>query len=247
MLSSDMNLMNNNINHNVSLVYPKNVVIPNVETEDSKGNRRVKDIFSTLNDARIIICDGEVNDMMASIVIGQLLHLANESDTAPINMYINSPGGSITAGLAIFDTMMSVKCPVNTVGMGMCASMGAFLLAAGNLTGEAQVLPNCEVMIHQPLGGYQGQATDIEIHANRILKMKKDLIAYLAYFASTNENSIIAKLPTVEERLARMAEDCERDNFLTAEEALEYGLVSKILKLSKHKKCYDEMITQGYL
>lgn len=228
-------------------IMPKNIVIPNVETEDEKGNKRVKDIFSTLNDARIIMVDGEVNDLMASVVCGQLLQLSSASETDPIYMYINSPGGSITSGLAIFDTMMSVKCPVITIGLGMCASMGAFLLSAGNLTGGAKVLPNCEVMIHQPLGGYQGQATDIDIHARRILKMKEDLTAHLAYFCDQNKNSLIGSMSTTEEKLERLKMDCERDNFMTAEQALEYGLVSEILLLPRHKAALEKMKDSGFI
>lgn len=128
---------------------PSNIVIPNVGTTDENGAKTVKDIFSTLHDARIIMCDGEVNDTMASVVVGQLLHLSYEDEKAPIHMYINSPGGSITAGRAIFDAMLYIKCPVITIGLGMCASMGSFLLAAGNLTGGAKILPGTEVMIHQ--------------------------------------------------------------------------------------------------
>lgn len=228
-------------------VMPRNIVIPNVETEDEKGNKRVKDIFSTLNDARIIMVDGEVNDLMASVVCGQLLQLSSASETDPIYMYINSPGGSITSGLAIFDTMMSVKCPVITIGLGMCASMGAFLLSAGNLTGGAKVLPNCEVMIHQPLGGFQGQATDIDIHAKRILKMKEDLTAHLAYFCDQNKNSTIGRMETTEEKLERLKMDCERDNFMTSEQALEYGLVSEILLLPRHKTALEKMKEKGFI
>lgn len=226
---------------------PNNIVIPNVESEDEQGNKRVKDIFSTLNDARIIMVDGEVNDLMASVVCGQLLQLSSASETDPIYMYINSPGGSITSGLAIFDTMMSVKCPVITIGMGMCASMGAFLLSAGNLTGGAKVLPNCEVMIHQPLGGFRGQATDIDIHAKRILKMKEDLTAYLAYFCSQNKHSLVGRMNTTEEKIERLRIDCERDNFMTAEEAYNYGLVSEILLLPRHKATLEKMKAEGFI
>lgn len=240
-------LINTVRNFNDTTIMPKNIVIPNVETEDEKGNKRVKDIFSTLNDARIIMVDGEVNDLMASVVCGQLLQLSSASTTDPIYMYINSPGGSITSGLAIFDTMMSVKCPVITIGLGMCASMGAFLLSAGNLTGGAKVVPNCEVMIHQPLGGYQGQATDIDIHARRILKMKEDLIAHLAYFCDQNKNSLIGKMNSTEEQLERLKIDCERDNFMTAEQALEYGLVSEILLSPRHKTALEKMKAQGFI
>lgn len=225
---------------------PKSIVIPNVRTVDDRGNVTVKDIFSTLNDARIIMCDGEVNDLMASVVCGQLLQLSNDDSKEPIYMYINSPGGSITAGMAIFDTMMHVDCEVITVGLGMCASMGAFLLAAGNLTGGATALPECEVMIHQPLGGYRGQATDIAIHSKRILDMKENLIAYLAYFASQNKDSIIGKMTTTQEKLDKVREDCERDRFLTAQEALEYGILSKIITSDRRKKALEEMSKFGF-
>lgn len=228
-------------------INPQDVVIPNVETEDDRGNRRVKDIFSTLNDARIIICDGEVNDFMASVVTGQLLQLDAVGEGKDIFMYINSPGGSITAGMEIFDTMMSIKSPVITIGMGMCASMGAFLLSAGNLTGGAKALPNCEIMIHQPLGGYQGQATDFKIYANRMEQMKSHLTAHLAYFCNQNKNSIIGQMETTEEKLARLFDDCERDNFMTAEEALDYGLISEIQLSPKHYKFINDMRELGFI
>lgn len=238
-----------NLGKGITSIYngPKNIVIPNVETEDERGNRRVKDIFSTLNDARIIMVDGEVNDLMASVVCGQLLQLGSTSKKDPIYMYINSPGGSVTAGLAIFDTMLSVECPVETIGMGMCASMGAFLLSAGNLTGGAKVLPNCEVMIHQPLGGFQGQASDMKIHAQRLEDIKELLTAHLAYFCHTNKDSYIGRMESVEEKLKQLHKDCDRDNFMTAEEALEYGLVSEIYLFPKHKKSLTEMKELGFL
>lgn len=226
---------------------PKSVVIPNVESEDEHGNKRVKDIFSTLNDARIIMCDGEVNELMASVVTGQLLQLSSADEKEPIYMYINSPGGSVTAGLAIFDTMMSVKCPVITVGMGMCASMGAFLLSAGNLTGGAKALPNCEVMIHQPLGGCQGQATDMEIHVKRIIEMKKVLTNHLAYFCHKNKDSEVGRLATTEEKIEKLKADCERDNFMTANEAFDYGLISEVLLAPRHEEAIKEMNELGFL
>lgn len=244
-----MNYINRELFNGVTSIYkrPSNIVIPNVETEDERGNRRVKDIFSTLNDARIIMVDGQVDDLMASVVCGQLLQLENASSTEPIYMYINSPGGSVTAGLAIFDTMLSVKCPVVTIGMGMCASMGAFLLSAGNLTGGAKALPNCEVMIHQPLGGYQGQASDMHIHAKRLDDIKNTLTAYLAYFCHVNKDSLVGKMATTEEKLAQLHKDCDRDNFMTAEEALAYGLISEIYLFPRHKKALTEMKDLGFL
>lgn len=188
-------------------------IIPNVITNE--GNReRVADIYSTLLEKRIIFVQGEVRDEMANIIVAQLLFLESEDPTSPITLYINSPGGSVTAGLAIKDTMDYVQCPVHTVGMGSCASMGAFLLASGE-KGNRYVLPNTSVMIHQPLGGFQGQATDIEIHAKRILDIKKVLTDYLAEYSG---------LP-----VEQVADMCERDNFLTAKEALEYGFVDKII------------------
>lgn len=189
------------------------MLIPNVITNE--GNReRVADIYSTLLEKRIIFVQGEVRDEMANTIVAQLLFLESEDPTSPITLYINSPGGSVTAGLAIKDTMDYVQCPVHTVGMGSCASMGAFLLASGE-KGNRYVLPNTSVMIHQPLGGFQGQATDIEIHAKRILDIKKVLTDYLAEYSG---------LP-----VEQVADMCERDNFLTAKEALEYGFVDKII------------------
>lgn len=189
------------------------MLIPNVITNE--GNReRVADIYSTLLEKRIIFVQGEVRDEMANTIVAQLLFLESEDPTSPITLYINSPGGSVTAGLAIKDTMDYVQCPIHTVGMGSCASMGAFLLASGE-KGNRYVLPNTSVMIHQPLGGFQGQATDIEIHAKRILDIKKVLTDYLAEYSG---------LP-----VEQVADMCERDNFLTAKEALEYGFVDKII------------------
>lgn len=188
--------------------------IPNVISQE--GNReRVADIYSTLLEQRIIFVQGEVRDEMANAIVAQLLFLESLDPTEPITLYINSPGGSITAGMAIKDTMDYIKCPVHTVGIGSCASMGAFLLCSGE-KGYRSVLPNTEVMIHQPLGGYQGQATDIEIHTKRILEMKEKLTEYLADYSNVD--------------LEQMKDMCERDNFLKAEEALSYGLVDKIIK-----------------
>ena len=223
----------------------KNIVIPQVETPDEHGTKRIKDIFSTLNDSRIVMIDGEIDNLTSSVVCGQLLQL-DEVSHDDIFIYINSPGGSITAGMAIFDTMMNVRSRVNTIGMGMCASMGSFLLAAGMLTGTAAALLNSEIMVHQPLGGFKGQATDFEIHANRIIKSKKRLTAYLAYFCSQNKNSFIGRMETTEEKINQLTKDCERDNFMTATEAVEYGLISRIHLTQRHKELIDGMTTLGF-
>lgn len=194
---------------------PRNSVIP-VVIENEGRIERSFDIFSRLLRDRIIMLTGEVNSAMAATVTAQLLFLDSESNEEPITLYINSPGGSIVDGMAILDTMNHVKAPVHTVSMGMSASMGAFLLSQGE-PGHRYALPNSEIMIHQPLGGFQGQATDIDIHAKRIIKMKEKLTKMLA--DSTNGKTD----PAV------MWDNCERDNFLDPEEALEMGLIDKIL------------------
>ena len=170
------------------------------------------DIYSRLLKDRIIFLVGEINDTNASIVISELLFLDNESND-DIYLYINSPGGSITAGMGIYDTMQFVNSNVITIGIGLCASMGAFLLACGD---KRYILSNTEVMIHQPLGGAEGQATDIKIAAERIIKLKEKL------------NSILAK--RTGKTIKKIYQDTERDNFLDAKEALEYGLVDAIIK-----------------
>ena len=176
-------------------------------------SERSYDIFSRLLEDRIIFLGEEVNDVSANLVVAQLLFLENEDPEKDISLYINSPGGSITAGMAIYDTMQYIKCDVSTICIGMAASMGAFLLSSG-AKGKRFALPNSEIMIHQPLGGFQGQATDIKIHADRIIKIKSDLNRILA------ENT--GKPLEIIER------DTERDNFMTAQQALEYGLIDKI-------------------
>ncbi len=191
----------------------KNITMPYV-IEQSGGVERTYDIYSRLMKDRIIFLSGEVNDEMANIIVGQLLFLQAEDANADITIYINSPGGSITAGMAIYDTMNYISCDVNTVVVGMAASMGAFLLSAG-AKGKRFALPNSEVMIHQPLGGAQGQVTEMEISLNRIVKMKEKLNKILA--ANSNHN------------LKRVQKDTERDHFMSAEEALDYGLVDKII------------------
>ena len=187
--------------------------VPYVVEQTSRGERSY-DIFSRLLNDRIVFLSEEVNDANASLVVAQLLYLEAQDPEKDIQFYINSPGGSVTAGMAIYDTMQYVKCDVSTICIGMAASMGAFLLSSG-AKGKRIALPNAEIMIHQPSGGAQGQVTDIQIHAQRILDMKKRLNAILA--ANTGK--------TVEQITA----DCERDHFLTAEEAKEYGIVDKVI------------------
>ena len=186
-----------------------NSMIPYVIEQTSRGERSY-DIFSRLLKDRIIFLSDEVNDVTASLVVAQLLFLDSEDPDKDINLYINSPGGSITAGMAIYDTMQYTKADVSTICVGMAASMGAFLLSAG-AKGKRFALPNSEIMIHQPLGGTQGQATDIQIHAERIIKMKDKLNRMLA------ENT--------GKPLEVIQRDTERDNFMSADEALKYGLI----------------------
>lgn len=189
-------------------------IIPTVISKTMEGERAY-DIFSLLLNERIILLTGEINDSTAASVVAQLLYLSSKDSKKDIYLYINSPGGSITAGMAIYDTMNFIKCDVSTICVGMCASMGAFLLSGGK-KGKRYALPNSEIMIHQPLGGGQGQATDISIMANRLLKVKKRLNSILA----TNTNK----------SLDLIENDTERDHFLDAEEALEYGIIDKIIE-----------------
>ena len=192
-------------------------LVPMVVEQTSRGERSF-DIYSRLLQDRVIFLSDEVNDVTASLVVAQLLFLESQDPDKDIVLYINSPGGSITAGMAIYDTMNYIKCDVSTVCVGMAASMGAFLLAAG-AKGKRLALPNSEIMIHQPLGGMQGQATDIKIHADRIIRMRRTL------------NEILAKQTgrPVEE----IERDTERDNFLTAEEAKAYGLIDEVIDKRK--------------
>lgn len=191
----------------------KNYTIPYV-IEQSNGYERTYDIYSRLMKDRIIFLSGEVNDEMANIIVGQLLFLQAEDENADITIYINSPGGSITAGMAIYDTMNYIKCDVCTVVIGMAASMASFLSSSGT-KGKRFALPNSELMIHQPLGGAQGQVTEMEISFNRILKMKEKL------------NKILAE--NTKQRVTKIEKDTDRDNFMSAQEALDYGLIDKIL------------------
>ena len=188
-------------------------LVPYVIEQTSRGERSY-DIYSRLLKERIIFLGEEVNDTSASIVVAQLLFLEAEDPEKDIQIYINSPGGSVTAGMAIYDTMQYVKCDVSTICIGMAASMGAFLLAGGT-KGKRMALPNAEIMIHQPSGGSQGQATEIEIAAKHILRTKEKLNKILA--ANTGRDYEV------------IAADTERDNWKTAQEALEYGLIDKVI------------------
>ena len=189
-------------------------IVPTVVDKTADGERSY-DIFSLLLNERIIILNGEINDTTSSLIVAQLLYLSSKNPNKDISLYINSPGGSITAGMAIYDTMNFIKCDVSTICIGMCASMAAFLLAGGK-KGKRYALPNSEIMIHQPLGGGQGQATDISIIANRLINVKKRL------------NSILAK--NTGQPLEVIEKDTDRDHFLTPEDALNYGLIDKIIE-----------------
>ena len=188
-------------------------LIPYVIEQSSRGERSY-DIYSRLLKDRIIFLGEEVNDVTANLIVAQMLHLEAEDPGKDIQLYINSPGGSVTAGWAIYDTMNYIKCDVSTICMGMAASMGAFLLAGGT-KGKRMALPNAEIMIHQPSGGAQGQATEINIVAEQILKTRQRLNEILA--ANTGKP------------LEIIAQDTERDNYMTAQEAREYGLVDKVI------------------
>ncbi|MBO5165958.1 MAG: ATP-dependent Clp endopeptidase proteolytic subunit ClpP [Lachnospiraceae bacterium] len=188
-------------------------LVPYVVEQTSRGERSY-DIFSRLLKERIIFLGEEVNETTASLVVAQLLFLEAEDPDKDINLYINSPGGSVTAGMAIYDTMQYIKCDVSTICIGMAASMGAFLLAGGT-KGKRMALPNAEIMIHQPLGGAQGQATEIEIAAKHILYTKEKLNRMLAENTGKDYEIIAA--------------DTERDNWKSAQEALEYGLIDKVI------------------
>ena len=188
-------------------------LVPYVVEQTGNGERSY-DIYSRLLKDRIIVLSDEVNDATASIIVAQLLFLESEDPDKDIYFYINSPGGSVTAGMAIYDTMNYIKCDVSTICIGLAASMGAFLLSS-SAKGKRLSLPNSEIMIHQPLGGAKGQATDVEIHAKWLLKTKEKLNAILAKNTGKSVDTVAA--------------DTERDNFMSAEEALEYGLIDKII------------------
>jgi len=188
-------------------------LVPMVVEQTSRGERSY-DIFSRLLKERIIFLNGQVEDNMANLIMAQMLFLESEGPDKDIYLYINSPGGVVTAGMAIYDTMQYIRCDVSTLCVGQAASMGAHLLAAG-APGKRFSLPNSRIMIHQPLGGFQGQATDIEIHAKEILKLKDDL------------NRMMAK--HTGQPLDKLAEDVERDYFLSAQAAKDYGIIDKVL------------------
>ena len=192
----------------------ESALVPMVVEQTAKGERSY-DIYSRLLKERVIFLCGQVEDHMANLIVAQLLFLESESPEKDIYLYINSPGGSVTAGLAIYDTMKFIRPNVSTVCIGQAASMGAFLLSGGE-KGKRYCLPNARVMIHQPLGGFQGQASDFEIHAKEILYIKDKLNRLMAEHTGQD--------------LAKVSEDTDRDNFLSAESAVEYGLVDAILE-----------------
>lgn len=196
---------------------PQMSLVPIVVEQTSRGERSY-DIFSRLLKDRIIFLSGEIDDVTANLVVAQMIFLEAEDPDKDINLYINSPGGSITAGMAIYDTMQYIKCDCATICVGMAASMGAFLLTAG-AKGKRKALPNSEIMIHQPLGGTQGQATDIAIHAQRIINIKDKM------------NRIMSE--RTGQPLEKVQKDVERDYFMNADEALTYGIVDEIIP-AKH-------------
>lgn len=200
--------------YEISNIQTENYLIPTVIEKTHQGERAY-DIYSRLLKDRIIMLGTPVTDEIANVIVAQLLFLESQDKTKDIKLYINSPGGSVTAGLAIYDAMQYVKADVSTICIGLAASMGAVLLAGG-AEGKRFALPNAEIMIHQVLGGFQGQATDIKIHAERILKIKEDL------------NKILSK--HTGQSLKQVTEDTERDNFMIADEAKKYGLIDKVIK-----------------
>lgn len=193
------------------------MIVPMVERRNHEGSR-FSDLFSSLLSQRVVFLADPIDDAVASTVIGQLLFLESENDSSPINLYINSPGGQVSSGLAIYDTMQFIKAPVHTVCMGMAASMGAFLLAAGH-PGQRTSLPHSKIMIHQPSGGARGQASDIEILARDILSTKETLNELLAFHTKQPVETI--------------ARDTDRDRYMTALEAKEYGLIDNVVSLHK--------------
>lgn len=200
-------------NYNDMIDAPSNALVPIVVEQTAKGERSY-DIYSRLLKERVIFLTGQVEDHMANLVVAQLLFLESENPDKDIYIYINSPGGSVTAGMSIYDTMQFIKLDVSTVCMGQACSMGAFLLAGG-AKGKRFCLPNARVMLHQPLGGFQGQASDIQIHAQEILKIKNTLNERLAFHTGQD--------------MATIERDTDRDNFMSAEQAVAYGLVDGVL------------------
>jgi len=202
------------MSENSSIIEPRNIgLIPMVVEQTARGERAY-DIYSRLLKERVIFCVGPIEDHMANLIVAQLLFLESENPDKDIHLYINSPGGSVTAGLAIYDTMQFIKPHVSTMCIGQAASMGAVLLTAGE-KGKRYCLPHSRVMIHQPLGGFQGQASDIEIHAREILLIREKLNEILSHHTG--------------QPVEKIAEDTERDNFMSAEESVAYGLVDKVL------------------
>ncbi|RGD74148.1 ATP-dependent Clp endopeptidase proteolytic subunit ClpP [Anaerofustis stercorihominis] len=189
-------------------------LIPMVVENEGRAERSY-DIYSRLLKDRIIFLSGEINDDVANLVVAEMLFLESQDSEKDIQLYINSPGGSVTAGMAIYDTMNYIKCDVSTICIGMAASMGAFLLACGE-KGKRIALPSSEIMIHQPLGGFQGQSSDVEIHAKRLLKTREDI------------NKILSK--RTGKTLKTIEKDTDRDNFMSAKEAMEYGLIDKVIE-----------------
>ena len=189
------------------------MIIPTVSTLDDNREKSM-DIYSLLLEERIIILNGEIDDNLAMNIVAQLLYLYNKNSTKDISLYINSPGGSITAGMAIYDTMNFITCDVATIGIGMCASMGAFLLSSG-AKGKRSALKNTEIMIHQPLGGAKGQVSDISIVTKRLISIKNSINKIL----SNNTGKSLEQIQT----------DCERDYYMNSNEALDYGLIDKII------------------
>ena len=188
-------------------------LVPYVIEQTSRGERSY-DIYSRLLRDRIIMLTGEINDQVADLIVAQLIFLESEDDSKDIELYINSPGGSVTAGFAVYDTMNFIKCDVSTTCIGLAASMGAFLLAAG-AKGKRRALPNSEIMIHQPLGGAQGKSTDVEIYTKRLLRTREKL------------NEILAE--RTGQSIEVIARDTEKDYFMEADEALQYGLIDKVI------------------
>ena len=195
-------------------------LVPMVVEQSARGERAF-DIFSRLLKDRVIFLTGQVEDNMANLIVAQLLFLESENPDGEISLYINSPGGVVTAGMAIYDTMQFIRCPVSTICMGQAASMGSFLLAGG-AKGKRYALPNSRIMIHQPLGGFRGQASDIEIHAKEILSLRERLNKLLADHTG--------------QKLSQIAKDTDRDNFMSAEVAKDYGLIDEVIKERAPKK-----------
>jgi ATP-dependent Clp protease protease subunit len=201
------------VTHLGGVTPPTDMLVPMVVEQSGRGERSY-DIYSRLLKERVIFLTGQVEDNMASLIVAQMLFLEAENPKQDIYLYINSPGGVVTAGMSIFDTMNFIKPDVSTICMGQAASMGAFLLGAGT-KGKRFALPNARIMIHQPLGGFRGQASDIEIHAREILRLKDDLNRHMANFTG--------------QTMDRIANDTDRDNFMSSEDAKNYGLIDGVL------------------